>query len=510
MGTLKMLGAASRAAGGLVKQAVKAGNVSNILPTASIAQRRDFSVSSPVSALPKGKVVSVIGAVVDVQFEDGLPEILNALEVENRTPKLILEVAQHLGENTVRTIAMDGTEGLVRGNVVNDTGNPIMIPVGPETLGRIINVVGDPIDERGPVDTDKRQAIHAEAPAFEDMSVEQEILVTGIKVVDLLAPYAKGGKIGLFGGAGVGKTVLIMELINNVAKAHGGYSVFAGVGERTREGNDLYYEMIEGGVISLKDKTSKVALVYGQMTEPPGARARVALSGLTVAEYFRDQEGQDVLLFIDNIFRSTQAGSEVSALLGRIPSAVGYQPTLATDMGSMQERITTTKKGSITSVQAIYVPADDLTDPAPATTSAHLDATTVLSRGIAELGIYPAVDPLDSNSRILDPNVVGDEHYNTARAVQKILQDYKSLQDIIVILGMDELSEEDKLTVARARKMMKFLSQPFQVAEVFTGSEGKYVALKDTIKGFKQVLAGKSSSFQRPSLFLFIVYFANT
>merc|ERR1711950_72842 len=410
MGTLpeKMLGAAGRAAGGLVKQAVKAGNVSNILPTASIAQRRDFSVSTPVSALPKGKVVSVIGAVVDVQFEDGLPEILNALEVEN----------------TVRTIAMDGTEGLIRGQVVNDTGNPIMIPVGPETLGRIINVVGDPIDERGPIDTDKRQAIHADAPEFEDMSVEQEILVTGIKVVDLLAPYAKGGKIGLFGGAGVGKTVLIMELINNVAKAHGGYSVFAGVGERTREGNDLYHEMIEGGVISLKDKTSKVALVYGQMNEPPGARARVALTGLTVAEYFRDQEGQDVLLFIDNIFRFTQAGSEVSALLGRIPSAVGYQPTLATDMGGMQERITTTKKGSITSVQAIYVPADDLTDPAPATTFAHLDATTVLSRSVAERGIYPAVDPLDSTGRIMDPNIIGYEHYDIARNVQKILQDY--------------------------------------------------------------------------------------
>jgi len=486
-----MLGATGRAASGVFKQATKIGNVECIFPAASIAQRREFSLSTTVSsALPKGQVVSVIGAVVDVQFEDGLPEILNALVVEDRSPKLILEVAQHLGENTVRTIAMDGTEGLVRGNVVNDTGNPIMIPVGPETLGRIINVVGDPIDERGPVETDKRQAIHAEAPAFEDMSVEQEILVTGIKVVDLLAPYAKGGKIGLFGGAGVGKTVLIMELINNVAKAHGGYSVFAGVGERTREGNDLYHEMIEGGVISLKDKTSKVALVYGQMNEPPGARARVALTGLTVAEYFRDQEGQDVLLFIDNIFRFTQAGSEVSALLGRIPSAVGYQPTLATDMGSMQERITTTKKGSITSVQAIYVPADDLTDPAPATTFAHLDATTVLSRGIAELGIYPAVDPLDSTSRILDPNIVGEEHYKTARAVQKILQDFKSLQDIIAILGMDELSEEDKLTVSRARKMQRFLSQPFQVAEVFTGQEGKYVHLKETISGFQKVMAG--------------------
>merc|ERR1719336_453275 len=404
---------------------------------------------------------------------------------------LILEVAQHLGENTVRTIAMDGTEGLVRGHKVVDTGFPIRIPVGEETLGRIINVIGEPIDERGPIDTDKRQAIHADAPELTDTVGSAEILETGIKVVDLLAPYAKGGKIGLFGGAGVGKTVLIMELINNVAKAHGGYSVFAGVGERTREGNDLYHEMIEGGVISLKDKNSKVALVYGQMNEPPGARARVALTGLTVAEYFRDQEGQDVLLFIDNIFRFTQAGSEVSALLGRIPSAVGYQPTLATDMGTMQERITTTTKGSITSVQAIYVPADDLTDPAPATTFAHLDATTVLSRGIAELGIYPAVDPLDSTSRILDPNVVGDEHYDTARQVQKILQDYKSLQDIIAILGMDELSEEDKLTVARARKMMKFLSQPFHVAEVFTGSPGKYVDLKDCISGFQGVLDGK-------------------
>merc|ERR1712184_99345 len=457
---------------------------------ASVSQR-NFSVSAPAAALPKGQVVSVIGAVVDVQFEDGLPEILNALEVENRTPKLILEVAQHLGENTVRTIAMDGTEGLVRGNVVNDTGNPIMIPVGPETLGRIINVVGDPIDERGPIETDKRQAIHAEAPEFEDMSVEQEILVTGIKVVDLLAPYAKGGKIGLFGGAGVGKTVLIMELINNVAKAHGGYSVFAGVGERTREGNDLYYEMIEGGVIQIDGSASKVALVYGQMNEPPGARARVALTGLTVAEYFRDQEGQDVLLFIDNIFRFTQAGSEVSALLGRIPSAVGYQPPLATDMGGMQERITTTKKGSITSVQAIYVPADDLTDPSPATTFSHLDATTVLSRAIAELGFYPAVDPLESTSRIMDPNVVGDRHYDTAAAVKKILQDYKSLQDIIAILGMGELSAEEKLTVTRARKIQRFLSQPFQVAETFTGTPGVYVALADALNGFQEILTGK-------------------
>merc|ERR1712001_613373 len=490
---VKMLGAAGRAAGSLVKQVVKAGNVSQILPTASVAQRRDLSVSSPAAdaALPKGKVVSVIGAVVDVQFDDGLPEILNALEVEDRRPKLILEVAQHLGENTVRTIAMDGTEGLVRGQVVNDTGNPIMIPFGPETLGRIINVIGEPIDERGPIDTEHYLAIHQEAPEFDDMSVEQEILVTGIKVVDLLAPYQKGGKIGLFGGAGVGKTVLIMELINNVAKAHGGYSVFAGVGERTREGNDLYHEMIEGGVINLKDDSSKVALVYGQMNEPPGARARVCLTGLTVAEYFRDKEGQDVLLFIDNIFRFTQAGSEVSALLGRIPSAVGYQPTLATDMGTMQERITTTKKGSITSVQAISVPADDLTDPAPATTFAHLDATTVLSRGVAERGIYPAVDPLDSTSRIMDPNVIGAEHYGVARDVQKLLQDYKSLQDIIAILGMDELSEEDKIKVARARKVERFLSQPFQVAEVFTNNPGELVPIAVTISGFQEILGGK-------------------
>merc|ERR1712214_47674 len=482
-----MLGAATRAASGLVRQSI-AGNVSKALP--AVANQRQFSVGSAVEG-QKGQVVAVIGAVVDVQFEDGLPEILNALDVEGRNPRLVLEVAQHLGENTVRTIAMDGTEGLVRGQKVTDTGAPIRIPVGEETLGRIINVIGDPIDERGPIATDKRQAIHAEAPEFDEMSVEQEILVTGIKVVDLLAPYAKGGKIGLFGGAGVGKTVLIMELINNVAKAHGGYSVFAGVGERTREGNDLYHEMIEGGVISLKDKSSKVALVYGQMNEPPGARARVALTGLTVAEYFRDQEGQDVLLFIDNIFRFTQAGSEVSALLGRIPSAVGYQPTLATDMGSMQERITTTKKGSITSVQAIYVPADDLTDPAPATTFAHLDATTVLSRSVAERGIYPAVDPLDSTSRIMDPNIIGEEHYKIARGVQKILQDYKSLQDIIAILGMDELSEEDKLTVARARKIQRFLSQPFQVAEVFTGHAGKLVTMEQTISGFTEILAGK-------------------
>lgn len=464
------------------------GAASRALPAVASIRKQDYAAAA---AGNNGQIVAVIGAVVDVQFEDGLPEILNALTVDNREPKLILEVAQHLGENTVRTIAMDGTEGLVRGQKVNDTGAPIKIPVGEETLGRIINVIGDPIDERGPIPTDKRAAIHAEAPPFEEMSVQQEILVTGIKVVDLLAPYAKGGKIGLFGGAGVGKTVLIMELINNVAKAHGGYSVFAGVGERTREGNDLYHEMIEGGVISLKDKTSKVALVYGQMNEPPGARARVALTGLTVAEYFRDVEGQDVLLFIDNIFRFTQAGSEVSALLGRIPSAVGYQPTLATDMGTMQERITTTTKGSITSVQAIYVPADDLTDPAPATTFAHLDATTVLSRAIAELGIYPAVDPLDSSSRIMDPNIIGAEHYEIARSIQKILQDYKSLQDIIAILGMDELSEEDKLTVSRARKIQRFLSQPFQVAEVFTGHAGKLVTMEQTISGFKEILSGK-------------------
>merc|ERR1711941_118354 len=413
-----------------------------------------------------GRVVAVIGPVVDVQFDNERPPILNALEVQGRENRLVLEVAQHMGQNTVRTIAMDATERIVRGQDVLDTGNPIMVPVGAATMGRIINVIGAPIDERGPVATDHMLPIHAPPPELVETGSAVEILETGVKVVDLLAPYVKGGKIGLFGGAGVGKTVFIMELINNVAKAHGGYSVFAGVGERTREGNDLYKEMIEGGVIDVDGDKSKVALVYGQMNEPPGARARVALTGLTVAEYFRDAEGQDVLLFIDNIFRFTQAGSEVSALLGRIPSAVGYQPTLATDMGGMQERITTTTKGSITSVQAIYVPADDLTDPAPATSFAHLDATTTLSRSIAEKGIYPAVDPLDSNSRILDPNVVGEEHYATARAVQKILQDYKSLQDIIAILGMDELSEEDKLTVARARKMMKFLSQPFQVAEV--------------------------------------------
>merc|ERR1712191_35311 len=495
MGLLRsaiMLNAVARASSGILRaaqpnvslsQLQNAGSkvlpavLSNKFSTGKLLNKAE----APKPFIANGRIVAVIGAVVDVQFDEQLPPILNALEVSNRSPRLILEVAQHLGENTVRTIAMDGTEGLIRGQPVADTGSPIKIPVGPETLGRIMNVIGEPIDERGPIVTDK----------FAAMNVSQDILVTGIKVVDLLAPYAKGGKIGLFGGAGVGKTVLIMELINNVAKAHGGYSVFAGVGERTREGNDLYHEMIESGVISLKDKTSKVALVYGQMNEPPGARARVALTGLTVAEYFRDQEGQDVLLFIDNIFRFTQAGSEVSALLGRIPSAVGYQPTLATDMGSMQERITTTKKGSITSVQAIYVPADDLTDPAPATTFAHLDATTVLSRGIAELGIYPAVDPLDSTSRMLDPNVIGENHYNVARGVQKILQDYKSLQDIIAILGMDELSEEDKLTVARARKIQRFLSQPFQVAEIFTGHAGKLVPIAETIKGFQSILNGE-------------------
>ena len=438
-----------------------------------------------------GTITQIIGAVVDVKFEESLPEILMALECDNAGNRLVLEVAQHLGENTVRTIAMDTTEGLKRGDKVTNTGSSIMVPVGPETLGRIINVIGEPIDERGPLNTKEKWPIHRAAPAFVEQSTETEVLVTGIKVVDLLAPYSRGGKIGLFGGAGVGKTVLIMELINNVAKAHGGYSVFAGVGERTREGNDLYHEMMESGVIKIDGPGSKAALVYGQMNEPPGARARVALSGLTLAEYFRDQEGQDVLFFVDNIFRFTQAGSEVSALLGRIPSAVGYQPTLATDMGNLQERITTTHKGSITSVQAIYVPADDLTDPAPATSFAHLDATTVLSRQIAELGIYPAVDPLDSTSRILDPRIVGEEHYRVAREVQEILQTYKSLQDIIAILGMDELSEEDKLVVARARKIQRFLSQPFFVAEVFTGSPGKLVDLESTIKGFAAICKGE-------------------
>jgi F-type H+-transporting ATPase subunit beta len=438
-----------------------------------------------------GKIAQVIGAVVDVQFDGALPEILNALETDNGGNRLVLEVAQHLGERTVRTIAMDSTEGLVRGQAVVDTGAAISVPVGEKTLGRIINVIGEPIDEAGPIGTEETRAIHQEAPEFVEQSTESELLVTGIKVVDLLAPYAKGGKIGLFGGAGVGKTVLIMELINNIAKAHGGYSVFAGVGERTREGNDLYWEMVESGVnIEKGGEGSKCALVYGQMNEPPGARARVALTGLTVAENFRD-EGQDVLFFVDNIFRFTQAGSEVSALLGRIPSAVGYQPTLATDMGALQERITTTTKGSITSVQAIYVPADDLTDPAPATSFAHLDATTVLSRAISEKGIYPAVDPLDSTSRILEPRIVGEEHYAVARQVQEILQRYKSLQDIIAILGMDELSEEDKLTVNRARKIERFLSQPFHVAEIFTGSPGILVDLADTIKGFKGLCSGE-------------------
>ncbi len=437
-----------------------------------------------------GKITQVIGAVVDVQFSNQLPDILNALETTNNGQRLVLEVAQHLGENTVRTIAMDSSEGLVRGQPVIDTGAPIEMPVGDETLGRILNVIGEPVDEAGPIKTKATRAIHQPAPDFVDQSTESEILVTGIKVVDLLAPYARGGKIGLFGGAGVGKTVLILELINNIAKAHGGYSVFAGVGERTREGNDLYWEMIESGVNKEGGgEGSKCAMVFGQMNEPPGARARVGLSGLTVAEHFRN-EGQDVLYFVDNIFRFTQAGSEVSALLGRIPSAVGYQPTLATDMGAMQERITTTHKGSITSVQAIYVPADDLTDPAPATSFAHLDATTVLSRAISEKGIYPAVDPLDSTSRMLDPMVIGEEHYGVARSVQEILQRYKSLQDIIAILGMDELSEEDKIAVARARKIERFLSQPFFVAEVFTGSPGKLVSLEDTIKGFKGLVAG--------------------
>jgi F-type H+/Na+-transporting ATPase subunit beta len=436
-----------------------------------------------------GTIAQVTGAVVDVKFDGELPNILNALHAENMGKRLVLEVSQHLGESTVRCIAMDATEGLVRGQKVTDSGSPILMPVGPGTLGRIMNVVGEPVDERGPVDAKDYFPIHRQAPAFVEQSVETEILITGIKVIDLLAPYTKGGKVGLFGGAGVGKTVLIQELINNVAKGHGGYSVFAGVGERTREGNDLYHEMIESGIIDLEGE-SRVSLVFGQMNEPPGARARVALSALTQAEYFRDEEGKDVLLFVDNIFRFTQAGSEVSALLGRIPSAVGYQPTLATDMGALQERITSTKKGSITSVQAVYVPADDLTDPAPATSFAHLDATTVLSRAISELGIYPAVDPLDSTSRALDPLIVGEEHYNTAREVQRVLQTYKGLQDIIAILGMDELSEEDKLVVARARKIQRFLSQPFFVAEIFTGSPGVFVNLEDTIKAFKGIVDG--------------------
>src|SRR5271165_2765394 len=453
-----------------------------------------------------GTITQVIGAVVDVRFDGGeLPEILTALHIDQSDRTLVLEVAQQLGENTVRTVAMDTTDGLVRGTQVVDTGGPITMPVGPETLGRILNVVGEPVDERGPVQTNRRLPIHRPAPEFIDQSTEAEILVTGIKVVDLLTPYAKGGKIGLFGGAGVGKTVIIMELINNIAKAHGGYSVFAGVGERTREGNDLYHEMIESGVNKDPHKGSvegsKCALVYGQMNEPPGARARVGLTGLTVAEHFRDQ-GQDVLFFVDNIFRFTQAGSEVSALLGRIPSAVGYQPTLATDMGALQERITTTTKGSITSVQAIYVPADDLTDPAPATSFAHLDATTVLSRGIAEKGIYPAVDPLDSTSRMLSPAIVGEEHYNVARQVQQVLQRYKALQDIIAILGMDELSEEDKQIVARARKIERFLSQPFDVAAVFTGTPGVQVKIEDTVKGFKGIVEGKYDNLPEAAFYM--------
>ena len=449
-----------------------------------------------------GRITQVMGAVVDVQFDGELPNILNALHVQNQGKTLVLEVAQHLGEQSCRTIAMDSTEGLVRGQEAVDTGAPISMPVGPETLGRIVNVIGEAIDERGPVNAKKSSPIHRSAPEFVDQSTEAQILVTGIKVIDLLAPYAKGGKIGLFGGAGVGKTVTIMELINNVAKAHGGVSVFAGVGERTREGNDLYHEMIESGVIKLDGPGSKVALVYGQMNEPPGARARVGLSGLTVAEYFRDEEGQDVLFFVDNIFRFTQAGAEVSALLGRIPSAVGYQPTLSTDMGALQERITSTKKGSITSVQAIYVPADDLTDPAPATSFAHLDATTVLSRQIAELGIFPAVDPLDSTSCMLDPRVIGEEHYQVARDVQRVLQTYKSLQDIIAILGMDELSEEDKLVVSRARKIQRFLSQPFHVAEVFTGTPGVLVKLEDSIKGFKKIVAGECDDMPEAAFYM--------
>jgi len=456
------------------------------------------------TAKPTGKLSRVIGPVVDVQFEGELPEILNALHLprEGNGP-LVLEVAQHLGENTVRAIAMDSTDGLTRGMPVIDTGSPIKVPVGPKNLGRIMNVVGEPIDEQGPMDDSHLWEIHRAAPKFEDQSTAAAILETGIKVIDLLEPYAKGGKIGLFGGAGVGKTVLIMELINNIAKGHGGYSVFAGVGERTREGNDLYHEMIESGVIVPGDsKKSKATLVYGQMNEPPGARARVALSGLTCAEYFRDQEGQDVLFFVDNIFRFTQAGSEVSALLGRIPSAVGYQPTLATDMGAMQERITSTKKGSITSVQAVYVPADDLTDPAPATTFAHLDATTVLNRSISEKGIYPAVDPLDSTSRMLDPMVVGEEHYRVATAVQNMLQRYKALQDIIAILGMDELSEDDKMVVHRARRLEKFLSQPFHVAEQFTGMPGKYVKLADTIRSFAEILEGKHDALPENAFYM--------
>ncbi|KAK4532640.1 hypothetical protein CCYA_CCYA13G3497 [Cyanidiococcus yangmingshanensis] len=472
-------------------------------PTASSAGTSSPSKRPGLSsaALSRGRVLQVIGAVVDVQFDGTLPKILDALEVEGTEHRLVLEVAQHIGENTVRCIAMDATEGLVRGQAVIATGQPIMVPVGPATLGRIMNVIGEPIDERGPIETEHYYPIHRPAPAFVDQKTSASVLVTGIKVIDLLAPYALGGKIGLFGGAGVGKTVYLMELINNIAKKHGGYSVFCGVGERTREGNDLYHEMITAGVIKLGGE-SKASLVYGQMNEPPGARARVALTGLAVAEYFRDEQGLDVLLFIDNIFRFTQAGAEVSALLGRIPSAVGYQPTLATDLGGLQERITTTKKGSVTSVQAIYVPADDLTDPAPATTFSHLDATTVLSRSIAERGIYPAVDPLDSTSRMLDPSIVGDEQYSVAQRVQQTLQAYKSLQDIIAILGMDELSEADKLVVARARKIERFLSQPFSVAEVFTGYEGRYVELQDTIRGFKGILDGEYDDLPEKAFYM--------
>ncbi|EKD16198.1 uncharacterized protein L3040_009563 [Drepanopeziza brunnea f. sp. 'multigermtubi'] len=486
----------------LSQSALRASKSAFAKPAVSFGLRAANARFASDSAALSGKIHQVIGAVVDVKFDtDKLPPILNALETNNGGNKLILEVAQHLGENVVRCIAMDGTEGLVRGHKASDTGNPIMVPVGSGTLGRIMNVTGDPIDERGPIKHTKKLPIHADAPAFTDQSTAAEVLVTGIKVVDLLAPYARGGKIGLFGGAGVGKTVFIQELINNIAKAHGGYSVFTGVGERTREGNDLYHEMQETKVINL-DGDSKVALVFGQMNEPPGARARVALTGLTIAESFRDDDGQDVLLFVDNIFRFTQAGSEVSALLGRIPSAVGYQPTLAVDMGLMQERITTTHKGSITSVQAVYVPADDLTDPAPATTFAHLDATTVLSRGISELGIYPAVDPLDSKSRMLDPRIIGQDHYDTATKVQQMLQEYKSLQDIIAILGMDELSEADKLTVERARKIQRFLSQPFAVAQVFTGIEGVLVDLKDTIRSFKAIMNGEGDDLPESSFYM--------
>src|SRR5881392_2186117 len=477
-------------------------------PRARKAPAADTTPTAKPTSNLTGRVAQVIGAVVDVAFEGDLPPILSALETDNGGNRLVLEVAQHLGENVVRTIAMDSTDGLTRGQTVNSTGSQIRVPVGPKTLGRIMNVIGEPIDEQGPIGSDLSAPIHAEAPAFVDQSTETAILVTGIKVIDLLAPYAKGGKIGLFGGAGVGKTVLIQELINNIAKGHGGTSVFAGVGERTREGNDLYHEFLDAGVIA-KDadgnptpEGSKVALVFGQMNEPPGARARVALSGLTQAEYFRDQEGQDVLFFVDNIFRFTQAGSEVSALLGRIPSAVGYQPTLSTDMGQLQERITSTNKGSITSVKAIYVPADDLTDPAPATSFAHLDATTVLSRGLTEIGIYPAVDPLDSTSRILDPGVVGEKHYRVARRVQSILQRYKELQDIIAILGMDELSDEDKLTVARARKIQRFLSQPFSVAEAFTGIKGEYVKLEETIRSFEELLDGKHDNLPEQAFYM--------